>query len=90
MLAIPFIAFVLVSIVVHISAFPSNATIFDLGQTAREVLTHATPAAPHFLVYADAYDGTTGPPAASAIKVKLLPFSSESAIHTIPQGFNVL
>jgi len=51
------------------SAFPVNSTAFDLlGHDAREVLRRATPAAPHFVVYADAYDSsTTGPPAVSAI-----------------------
>ncbi|KDR80725.1 hypothetical protein GALMADRAFT_135845 [Galerina marginata CBS 339.88] len=52
------------------SAFPMNSTAFDLlDHDAREVLKRATPAAPHFVVYADAYDSsTTGPPAVSAIK----------------------
>ncbi|KAF8967623.1 glycoside hydrolase [Flammula alnicola] len=50
------------------SASPLNATSFDLlDHDAREILARATPAAPHFVVYADAYDGTTGPPAASAL-----------------------
>jgi hypothetical protein len=65
------IAFVLVSIIVRISdtsSFPLNSTI-GLDHTAREVLTNAS--APHFVVYGDAYDGTIGPPAASALKVKL-------------------
>ncbi|KAH9479369.1 hypothetical protein JR316_0007959 [Psilocybe cubensis] len=53
------------------SAFPVNATtaLDLLDHNAREVLRRATPAAPHFVVYADSYDpSTTGPPAASAIK----------------------
>ena len=40
-----------------------------LDNDAREILERATPAAPHFVVYADSYDGNTGPPAASALKV---------------------
>ena len=90
------IAFVLVSIIVQISdtsAFPLDSTI-GLDHTARKVLTNATlTSAPHFVVYSDAYDGTIGPPAALAIKVKLfamIQLKSRSVIHTILQGFNVL
>ncbi|KAJ3557725.1 hypothetical protein NM688_g1316 [Phlebia brevispora] len=39
-----------------------------LDHEAREILARATPAAPHFVVYGDAYDpGTTGPPPTSDI-----------------------
>lgn len=57
------------------SASPVNATAFDhlLDHDAREILKRATPAAPHFVVYADAWDGSTGPPAASALKVRKFP-----------------
>ncbi|KAF9530434.1 glycoside hydrolase [Crepidotus variabilis] len=51
-------------------AAPSNITTTGSGNT-RNATTHgvqAAPAAPHWVVYADSYDGTTGPPAASAIK----------------------
>ncbi|KAJ3504218.1 hypothetical protein NLJ89_g8052 [Agrocybe chaxingu] len=63
----------LISIAANIGVATSplyNATSFDqvLDRDAREILKRATPAAPHFVVYADAYDGTTGPPAASALK----------------------
>ncbi|KAF9563123.1 glycoside hydrolase family 18 protein [Agrocybe pediades] len=53
-------------------AFPvanSTSPLDLLDHDAREVLRRATPAAPHFVVYADSFDpSTTGPPAASAIK----------------------
>ncbi|KAF8892264.1 glycoside hydrolase [Infundibulicybe gibba] len=46
-----------------------NTTNLDgLDQQARDILARATPAAPHFVVYGDAYDGTTGPPSVSQIK----------------------
>ncbi|KAJ6518811.1 glycoside hydrolase family 18 protein [Mycena sanguinolenta] len=49
---------------------PTEVTALDgLGQQARDVLARATPAAPHWVVYGDEYvSGTTGPPAASALK----------------------
>ncbi|KAF5361886.1 hypothetical protein D9756_002352 [Leucocoprinus leucothites] len=40
----------------------------SLDNQARDILSRATPAAPHFVVYGDAYDGTTGPPSVSQIK----------------------
>lgn len=48
-----------------------NGTSFDgLSEQARNVLARATPAAPHFVIYADAYDsGVTGPPPVASIKV---------------------
>ncbi|KIP08831.1 glycoside hydrolase family 18 protein [Phlebiopsis gigantea 11061_1 CR5-6] len=50
------------------SVFALPAQWDKLDHEAREVLARATPAAPHFVVYGDAYvSGTTGPPAASAI-----------------------
>ncbi|KAF8159456.1 glycoside hydrolase [Crassisporium funariophilum] len=51
-------------------AFPFNTSTSDYASDhdTREISGRATPAAPHFVVYGDAYDGTTGPPAASAIK----------------------
>ena len=56
-------------------AFPvvnSTSPLDLLDHDAREILRRATPAAPHFVVYADSYDpSTTGPPAVSAIKVML-------------------
>lgn len=42
-----------------------------LDHDAREILERATPVAPHFVVYADAYDGTTGPPSATLLNVKI-------------------
>lgn len=54
---------------------PSNAARnnFDgLDKQARDILARATPAAPHWLVYGDAYvQGTTGPPPTSDITVRL-------------------
>lgn len=44
-------------------------TLDLLDHDAREILERATPAAPHFVVYADSSDSNTGPPAASALKV---------------------
>ncbi|PFH51774.1 glycoside hydrolase family 18 protein [Amanita thiersii Skay4041] len=52
---------------------------FDgLGVKARELLARATPAAPHFVVYTDAWDGSSAPPSTSAVKV--LPNSSYRAL----------
>ncbi|KAK0446752.1 glycoside hydrolase family 18 protein [Armillaria borealis] len=53
-----------------VSAGPVNGTAFTgLSGKARNILERATPAAPHWVVYADAYQqGVTGPPAASAIQ----------------------
>ncbi|PBK72370.1 glycoside hydrolase [Armillaria solidipes] len=53
-----------------VSASPVNGTAFTgLSGKARNILERATPAAPHWVVYADAYQqGVTGPPAASAIQ----------------------
>ncbi|KAK0217904.1 glycoside hydrolase family 18 protein [Armillaria fumosa] len=54
-----------------VSAIPVNNTaLTGLSCKARSILERATPAAPHWVVYADAFQsGVTGPPAASAIKV---------------------
>ncbi|KAK0467057.1 glycoside hydrolase family 18 protein [Desarmillaria tabescens] len=51
-------------------ASPVNSTAFtELSGKARGILERSTPAAPHWVVYADAYQsGVTGPPAASAIE----------------------
>ncbi|RDB20908.1 Endochitinase 4 [Hypsizygus marmoreus] len=52
-----------------VSSVAINGTRFEgLNDQAREILARATPAAPHFVVYADAWDGTNGPPAVSKIK----------------------
>ncbi|KAK0238912.1 glycoside hydrolase family 18 protein [Armillaria nabsnona] len=53
-----------------VSASPVNGTSFTgLSGKARSILERATPAAPHWVVYADAYQqGVTGPPPVSAIK----------------------
>jgi chitinase len=46
-----------------------NGTNLDgLSDQARSILARATPAAPHFVVYGDAWDGQTGPPPVSSIK----------------------
>lgn len=53
-----------------VSSVALNGTTYEgLGKEARDVLARATPAAPHFVVYADAWDGANGVPAASALKV---------------------
>lgn len=83
MFSIPSIAFIFVSIVVQISdisALPSNATIFNTGldHVARAVLTDAILSTPKFVIYGDAYDGTIGPPAASAVKVKVICYSTQT------------
>lgn len=50
---------------------PLNETVWNsLDNQAQDILSRATPAAPHFVVYDDAYDGKVGPPAVSKIKVK--------------------
>lgn len=52
-------------------SLPVNETVWDgLDNQARDILARATPAAPHWVAYADAYDGTSGPPAVSQIKVR--------------------
>ncbi|KAJ7066616.1 glycoside hydrolase family 18 protein [Mycena amicta] len=52
-----------------VNSLPSNGTQFEgLDQKARDVLARATPAAPHWLIYTDAFvSGLTGPPAVSAV-----------------------
>jgi len=46
-----------------------NGTRFaGLSDEARDIVARATPAAPHWVVYQDAWDGTTGPPAVSNLK----------------------
>ncbi|KXN87412.1 hypothetical protein AN958_08843 [Leucoagaricus sp. SymC.cos] len=56
---------------------PVNETTWNsLDNQARDILARATPAAPHFVVYGDAYDGTTGPPAVS--KINVIPLSALS------------
>jgi hypothetical protein len=40
-----------------------------LSPQARDILARATPAAPHWVVYGDAWDGQTGPPSVANIKV---------------------
>ena len=73
------------------AAFAAPAEFEGLGQKARDVLAdltpmarpvevrdleaRATPAAPHFVVYADQYQsGVTGPPAVSAVTVRIRVF----------------
>ncbi|PBK99462.1 glycoside hydrolase [Armillaria gallica] len=53
-----------------VPASPVNGTAFTgLSGKARSILERATPAAPHWVVYADAYQqGVTGPPPVSSIK----------------------
>lgn len=49
---------------------PVDETAWNsLDNQARDILSRATPSPPHFVVYDDAYDGTTGPPDVSKIKV---------------------
>jgi hypothetical protein len=48
-------------------SIPLDATGFD-GH-ARDILARATPPAPYFVAYTDAWDGTTGPPSVSQVKV---------------------
>ncbi|KAF7309788.1 Glycoside hydrolase family 18 protein [Mycena indigotica] len=52
-----------------VNSIPTNGTEFaGLDHKAREILSRATPAAPHWVIYGDAYvPGTTGPPAVSAV-----------------------
>ncbi|KAI5117052.1 hypothetical protein M0805_005291 [Coniferiporia weirii] len=60
---------VLISTLAHVSSVistPVDAT--GLNASARKVLSRATPAAPHFVVYSDQWvSGETGPPAVSVI-----------------------
>ncbi|KAF9530432.1 glycoside hydrolase [Crepidotus variabilis] len=53
-------------------AFAAPSNVPTIGKSAnKNITTHgvqAAPAAPHWVVYADSYDGTTGPPAASALQ----------------------
>ncbi|KAJ7823011.1 glycoside hydrolase family 18 protein [Mycena leptocephala] len=52
-----------------VNSVPTNVTARDgLSQQARDILTRATPAAPHWVVYGDKFvSGTNGPPAVSAV-----------------------
>jgi hypothetical protein len=54
-----------------VNSVPTNVTARDgLSQQARDILTRATPAAPHWVVYGDKFvSGTNGPPAVSAVTV---------------------
>jgi hypothetical protein len=56
----------------RVSSVPTDATAFDgLGKEARDILTRATPAAPHWVIYGDQFvSGTTGPPNASVVAVR--------------------
>lgn len=62
----------LLTISIHgaLSAVVNETVWSSLDNQAKEFLARATPAAPHFVVYGDAYDGTTGPPSVSQIKVR--------------------
>jgi hypothetical protein len=52
------------------SSLPFNESIFEgLDSPAHGILARATPAAPHFVAYTDAYDGNTGPPPVAQVKV---------------------
>ena len=71
-------------VAVLLSAFTNFLSVFaapaltgreNLSHEAREILARATPAAPHWVVYGDEYtSGTTGPPAPSAITVRIAIF----------------
>ncbi|KAJ7091400.1 glycoside hydrolase family 18 protein [Mycena belliarum] len=52
-----------------VSSAPTNVTEFEgLGQQARDILARATPAPPHWVLYADQWvPGVTGPPPVSAV-----------------------
>ncbi|KAF9266947.1 glycoside hydrolase [Marasmius fiardii PR-910] len=60
----------LLSLLGRASSTPVNLTSFDgPDQQARDIVARATPAAPHFVVYADTYvQGTNGPPPVAQIK----------------------
>ncbi|KAG6919515.1 hypothetical protein DXG01_005105 [Tephrocybe rancida] len=48
----------------------NGTTYANLGNEAREILSRATPAPPHWVVYWDQWDGTIGPPDVSKIKAQ--------------------
>ncbi|KAG6809692.1 hypothetical protein H0H93_015580, partial [Arthromyces matolae] len=51
-----------------VASIAINSTGYEsLGNEAREILTRATPAPPHWVVYWDVWTGAIGPPAVSAI-----------------------
>ena len=74
-----FVASITARFCVSASYLPSEA-LENLDNDAREILERATPVAPHFVVYADAYDGTTGPPNATLLKVKAIPSDREPSL----------
>ena len=86
-------AFLTVYLLVGVIAAPLENFNQTLSYEKRDLASRATPAAPHFAVYADSYQpGVTGPPAVSAIRVSngvSCPFCSEVLIRTA-QGFNAL
>jgi hypothetical protein len=50
-----------------------NATDFEgFDGQFRDILARATPPAPYFVAYTDAWDGTTGPPSVTQVKVIIL------------------
>ncbi|KAJ7180661.1 glycoside hydrolase family 18 protein [Mycena filopes] len=57
-------------LVPHVNSVPTNVTVSTdgLSQQARDILSRATPAAPHWVIYGDKFvPGLTGPPAVSTI-----------------------
>lgn len=78
-LALAFLAF-------HAAARPFNVTERDTGLATRDV-----PAAPHWVIYTDAWvSGETGPPAASTVAVSELLMIVSDALLIGGQGFNVV
>lgn len=70
-----------------VTSMAINSPRFDgLNQQAREILARATPAAPHFVVYSDAWDGTTGPPAVAQIKVNFYDIRSNKSLRSRQSG----
>ncbi|KAI0788757.1 glycoside hydrolase [Abortiporus biennis] len=52
-----------------VNSASTNVTSFDgLDHEARSILARATPAAPHWAVYSDAWVGSSGPPTPATIK----------------------
>ncbi len=65
-------AFLAAYLLIGVLTAPLESFNQTLSFEQRDLAARATPAAPHFAIYADQYQsGVTGPPATSAIKVRM-------------------
>ena len=61
----------LLTVSIHdVLSLPANGTAWYYDARDIDILSRPVPAAPHFVIYGDAYDGNTGPPAVPEIQVR--------------------